>query len=105
MAEISIKYFDTHEFIKQSKALGASEELTEYQVKQFERAIESAVKVVKEDIQAKELATKQDIKEIEQKIKETELKLEQKIEQASNRLILWVIGILLASGLIQHFFK
>jgi len=32
----TIKYFDTHEFVKRSKELGASEQLAEYQAKQIE---------------------------------------------------------------------
>ena len=87
MTIASVKYFDTHEFIKKSKELGASEELAEYQVKQIEQAIEVAVTTIKEDLNKQDLATRKDI------------------EIAKNQIILWVAGLFIASGLIQHFFK
>ena len=98
MTTATIKYFDTHEFIKKSKELGSSEELAEYQVKQFEQAIETAVTSVKDDIRSKELATKGDIRE-------SELRLQKEIISSRNQMILWVAGLVIASGAVQHFFK
>ncbi len=75
MATATIKYFDTHEFVKKSKELGASEQLAEYQVKQIEQAIEIAVA----QIEGKELANKQDV--------------QLAIAQLKTELIKWMIGI------------
>ncbi len=87
MATISIKYFDTYEFVKKSKEFGSSEELAEYQIKQFEQAIETAVTSVKDEIKSKELATKGDVRE-------SELRLQKEIVSARNQMILWVTGLL-----------
>ena len=86
-----IKYLDTYEFVKQSKALGASEELSEYQVRQIEQAIENAVFEVKSAVASKNVATHADVRETELRlqkeievvrkdIKEVELTLQKEIE-------------------------
>lgn len=62
---MSIKYFDTLEYVKQSSEIKDPGALAAYQVKQMELAIETAVRYVKndvhEDINNKQLATKGDI--------------------------------------------
>jgi hypothetical protein len=90
MTTFTARHFDTLEYVKQAKKLGTSEELAEFQAKQIEQAIVVAVS----QIESKELATKNDIKE-----------LELQISQTSNKIILWVCGLFVASGLLQHFFK
>ena len=61
-------------------------------------AIDIAVTQVREDLRADELATKQDLKELE-------LSTKRELAEAKNQIILWVAGLFVASGLIQHFFK
>ena len=46
-----------------------------------------ATSTIKEEITLKDLATKRDL------------------ESTKNQIILWVGGLVMASGLIQHFFK
>lgn len=87
MSTFTAKHFDVLEFVKRSKQLGVPEPVAEYQARQIEQAVDIAITTVKEDIQAKDLATKKDL------------------EAAKNQIILWVAGLLAASGLIQHFFK
>ena len=89
-ATLASKHFDTLAYVKQARKLGTSEELAEFQAKQIEQAIDVAIS----QIESKDLATKKDIKE-----------LELKIESTKNQIILWVGGLVMASGLIQHFFK
>lgn len=89
MATLTSKHFDTLAYVKQAKKLGTSEELAEFQAKQIEQAIDVAIS----QIESKDLATKKDIKE-----------LELKIESTKNQIILWVGGLVMASGLLQHFF-
>ena len=60
----------------------------------IEKSIDIAVNTVRTEIESKELATKKDIETVH---KET--------AEASNKTIIWIGGLLLASGLIQHFFK
>ena len=105
MAVAAIKYFDTHEFVKKSKGFGATEELAEYQVAQFERAIETAIESVKNDIKSKDLATKHDIELVRKDVDLVKLDLQKEITNSRNQMILWIGGLLIASGLIQHFFK
>ena len=119
MTAFVMKHFDSLEFVKKSKELGANEELAEYQARQIEQAIDIAISTARVEIDTRELATKKDIKELELKIKEIDSKLELKIEQvraevyqgraemhkSKYEIIIWVAGLLLASGVIQHFFK
>lgn len=98
MTTAAIKYFDTHEFIKQSKEFGSSEALAKYQVKQFEQAIEVAVSNVKDDIKSKEISTKRDIRE-------SELRPQKEIISSRNQMILWIVRLILANSCIEHFVK
>ena len=86
-ATLTSKHFDTLAYVKQARKLGTSEELAELQARQIEQAIDIAVATVKEEIALKDLATKRDL------------------ETTKNQIILWVGGLIMASGLIQHFFK
>ena len=102
MTAIAMRHFDILDYVDQSKALGADEKLAKYQARQIEQAIDIAVSTAKAEIDGRELATKRDLNE---GFKEIELK----IERLKSELILWVGGLmatfLVASGLIQHFFK
>ena len=94
MTTITTKHFDSLNYVKQAKKLGTSEELAELQARQIEQAIDIAVATIKDEMELHNLATKKDISN-----------LELKIEQSKNQIIIWVGGLLFASGLIQHFFK
>ncbi len=109
----TIKHFDILDFVKKSKELGVSEPVAEYQARQIEQAIDIAVLTAKEEIHVKDLATSRDMKELELRIssniKELELKLEAKIAESKTQVIIWLGSMLgsmiVASGLLQHFFK
>lgn len=98
MSTLSVKHFDILAYVQQAKKLGTSEELAELQARQIEQAIDIAITTIKEEIMLKDLATKKDLEV-------TKLDLQKEISQASNKIILWVAGLFLASGLLQHFFK
>jgi hypothetical protein len=108
MNTATIKHFDLLSFVKRSKKLGVPEPLAEYQGRQIEEAIEVAVASSKQTLEAKNVATQQDLKNTEltlrQDLKSLESRLELKIEQTKNQTILWLGGLLIASGLISHFF-
>ena len=101
MATIIANHFDALGYVKKSKELGVPEQVAEYQARQIEQSIEIAVNTIRHEIENKELATKKDIKELELKIEQVRTE----ISQSSNKIILWVAGLFVTSGLIQHFFK
>lgn len=94
MAAAAIKHFDALDYVEHLKNLGVDEKVAKYQARQMEQVIDIAVSTAKSDVENKELATKKDIKE-----------LELKIERTKFELIIWVVGLFIVSGLIQHFFK
>jgi hypothetical protein len=108
MAALSMRHFDTLDFVKQSKKLGVDEPIAEYQARQIEEAIDIAVDNARVEIESKELATKKDIlavnKEIELIRREIEV-VRKEIVQSSNKTIILLGGLFLSSGVIQHFFK
>ena len=71
-----------------------SEPVAEYQARQIEQSIEIVVNTARAEVENKELATKKDIETVRKEIAES-----------SSKVIIWVAGLLFASGLIQHFFK
>ncbi len=103
-----MKHFDSLEFVKKSKELGANEELAVYQARQIEQAIDIAIITARSEIDTRELATKKDIKELELKIEQVRADVYQvraDMHKSKYEIIIWVAGLLLASGAIQHFFK
>lgn len=116
----NIRYLDTLEYVKQSKRLGASEELSEYQVKQIEEAIENAVIEVRNEVKTRNIASKSDVKETELRLqkeiegvrkdlKEVELNLQKEIEIIRKdiavskydtlKFIVWTgVGVVVALG-------
>lgn len=123
MVALSLRHFDALGYVENSKALGVDENIAKYQARQFEQVLEIAVTTSQAQIDEKELATKhdiakldrdiikleRDIKEIDLKIEQTKKELKIKIRSEANRakyeMIVWVAGMFIASGLIQHFFK
>jgi len=102
MMSVAIKHFDSLDYVEKSKELGVQENIAIYQARQIEQAIDIAINNVKSDIESKELAKKLDLKELE-------LKLIAEMHKSKIDTIVWLGGIMLtllvASGLIQHFFK
>lgn len=98
MAVITIRHFDALDYVDKSKSFGANEELAKYQARRMEELLEMATNNARAAIEEKDLATKKDL--IEAK---TDLRLE--IQKSKLETIMWVAGMFIASGLIQHFFK
>lgn len=116
MVALALKHFDALGYVEKSKALGVDENVAKYQARQFEQVLEIAVTTSQAQIDEKGLATKQDILRLERDIKEIDLKIEQtrkelkieiksEVNRAKYEMIVWVAGMFIASGLIQHFFK
>lgn len=75
------------DYIHELKAAGFTDKQAEVQAKRLEQAVIEIETKIKEELKQQDLATKKDI------------------EIAKNQIILWVSGLFVASGLIQHFFK
>ena len=100
---IAIKqHFDVFNYVKKSKEFGANEQLAEYQARQIEQALFNITREVKEeikqDLHADDLVTKENLK---QQLEILKLDIEKQMEsvrtqisQASNKTILWVVGIM-----------
>jgi hypothetical protein len=89
--------FDTHEFIKELKNVGFSEEQAEVITNLQKTTINTTLEQAKHDYQLDDLGTKHDLKELEfrleARIKDTELK----IVETKAELIRWVVGV----GILQ----
>lgn len=83
MVSVTIRHFDSLEYLETSKKLGVSQAVAIYQTKQIEKTIDIAVNNVREEVKSRELPTKIDVKE-----------LELKIDQVKTQFILWVVGIM-----------
>lgn len=94
MTAAIIKHFDALDYVDRARALGVHEDVAKYQARQFEQAIDIAVKTARVEIENKELATKKDIEQVKAEIHKSKFEM-----------VVWVAGLLIASGLIQHFFK
>lgn len=94
----AIRHFDALSYVDRSKALGLDEDLAKYQARQMEELLEMATDNARTTIEARELATKKDLLEVK-----GDLRLD--IQKSKLELIMWVAGMFIASGLIQHFFK
>lgn len=101
MTTKTINHFDALGYVKKLRELGVSESVAECQARQFEQSIEIAVNTMRADLESKELATKKDIESVR---KEIEV-VRKEIALASNKTILWIVGFVIASSVIQHFFK
>ena len=78
--------FDTHEFIKELKSAGFSEQQAEAITKLQKTAISTTLEQVKHDYQLDDLATKRDLKELE-------LKVAKDIAESKAELVRWVVGV------------
>lgn len=78
--------FDTHEFVKNLKAVGFSEEQAEAITLLQRTTINTTLEQAKHDYQLDDLATKRDLKELE-------LKVAKEIAESKADLIRWVVGV------------
>lgn len=112
----SIPRFNVLEYVKKLRSVNFTQEQAEMQALEMEQVISRISIDIKADIRQElhvdELSTKKDIeivklelqKEIEMLRKEIEV-VRKEIVESSNKIIFWVAGLLITSGLIQHFFK
>ncbi len=109
MAAIALRHFDVLDYIEKSKAMGVDERVAKYQARQFEQVFDAVDATTKAEIQNQALATKHDIKELDLKIEQVRAELKGDIYKAKFEIVVWVAGLLLASGviqgLIQHLLK
>ena len=76
MAAPKMKHFDTLEYVKKAREFGFKEDFAEYQARQFESVLDTAISTMYETVKADaNLATKKDLKELELSIKELELSI------------------------------
>lgn len=92
-ATMSIKYFDTLEYVQKAKELRDPEELAKYQVKQIELAVEAGVKQavgearqVREEFNSKDLVTKSELLATKNELKNEIKLLESKLKNDMLRL-------------------
>lgn len=89
---------------------------TKQDIKNLELATKQDIKnlevVTKHDIKNLEVATKHDIKKLETHMQKFEMqmqkrmqKLEVQIHQSKFEIVIWIFGLLIASGIVQHFVK
>lgn len=90
---MAIKYFDTLEYVKESEKRGANSDLAEYQAKQMETALETAVQYVTKDqkdfvkkTDSQNFATKDDISRLENSTKNDSSRLEKRIDRLENHV-------------------
>jgi len=98
---MTILTFDTHEFIKELKDSGFSEQQAEAITKLQKNTINATLEQAKHDYQLEDIATTRDLKELELKldarIRELELKVAKDIVESKAELIRWVVAV----GLLQ----
>lgn len=85
-AIMTIITFDTHEFIKELKNAGFSEQQAEAITNLQKTVIGTTLEQAKHDHQLDDLATKRDLKELE-------LKVAKDIAESKAELIRWVVGV------------
>jgi len=90
--------FDTHEFIKELKNAGFSEEQAEIITKLQKVAVTSTLEQARHDYDLDNLVTNQSL---DSRLRETELKSEFKLAETKSELIRWIVsGGLLQAALI-----
>lgn len=102
MTTLTAKYFDVFNFVKKAKEFGVNEQFAEYEARQIEQAINAIATDIKaeirQEIHSDELVTKKDLELVK-------LELQKEMAWATNKTIIWIGGLIIASGIIQHFFK
>ncbi len=123
---MTIKYFDTLEYVQKARKIKDSNQLAEYQAHQMETALETVVQQMREeskhnfeefekkyDFKANNIATKFDVVELKSELKndivELELRLQKEISSVRYDLLKYLvrsgIGIVATlSGVMAHGF-
>jgi hypothetical protein len=86
--------FDTHEFIKELKNAGFSEEQAETITKLQKTAVTSTLQLARHDYDLDNLITNHSL---DSRLRESELKSEVKLAETKSELILWIVSV----GLLQ----
>lgn len=93
--------FDTHEYVKELKDAGFSEQQAEVITKLQKNTLNSTLEQARHDYELDNIATTLDLKELELKldarIRELELKLSKDIAESKAELVRWVVAV----GLLQ----
>lgn len=89
--------FDTHEFVKELKEAGFSEQQAEVITKLQKSAVSSTLEQARHDYELDDLATKRDIRDVDLKIELAKAELKRDIAETKADLIRWVVGV----GLLQ----
>ena len=109
-------HFDALDYVERAEKLGISNEVAKFQAREMEVlysvTIDEVKKEIKEEFSSKEFATKGDVRESELRLqkeievvrKEIEV-VRKEIVQSKNQIVIWLGGLLIASGILQHFFK
>ena len=105
MTTMQVSYdtrFDVVEYIRKLRNVGVAQEVAEVQAQELEHVVNGVLQQSKqhthEIFENKELSTKGDLAK-------TKLELQKEMQQIKVEVIMWVAGMFIASGLIQHFFK
>jgi hypothetical protein len=105
MSALTVKHFSAVDYMQRLKKAKFTEEQAEIVAKETEELITNILEQTQLNLEKKELATKQDLMNTKLELqKEIEI-LRKEIAQSSNKVIIWVVGFVIASGLLQHFFK
>ena len=86
--------FDTHEFIKELKNAGFSEEQAEIITKLQKAAVNSTLEQARHDYDLDNLITNHSL---DSRLRESELKSEVKLAETKSELIRWIVSV----GLLQ----
>jgi hypothetical protein len=86
--------FDTHEFIKELKNAGFSEEQAEIITKLQKAAVNSTLEQARHDYDLENLVTNHSL---DSRLRESELKSEVRLAETKSELIRWIISV----GLLQ----
>jgi hypothetical protein len=105
MSALTVKHFSAVDYMQRLKKAKFTEEQAEIVAKETEELITNILEQTQLNLEKKELATKQDLMNTKLELqKEIEI-LRKEIAQSSNKVIIWIVGFVIASGLLQHFFK
>lgn len=97
--------FDIVDYIRKLRSVGVSQEIAEVQAQELEHVLEVAIHTSKEEMKVKDLVTKQDLENTKLELEKKMVQVKAEIHKAKYDVIVWIGGMLIASGLIQHFFK
>ncbi|MDQ5920213.1 MAG: hypothetical protein QG673_269 [Pseudomonadota bacterium] len=75
---------------------------TSQDLHQVKRELQGEIKELRQELQGEIKGLRQ---ELHGEIKGLKLELQKEIVQSTNKVVFWIAGLLVATGLIQHFFK